>query len=151
MNIRAFDFSPLYRSTVGFDRLASTMNALSRAEAGATAYPPFNVEKTGNDAYRISLAVAGFGESDMDIETKEGRLTIAARRAENESKGGDREFLYRGIAERSFEKRFELDANVKVVSAALDRGLLHIDLVREIPEALKPRKISIGGAEKISA
>ncbi len=150
MNMRTLDLSPLYRASVGFDRLASTMNSLSRADAAATAYPPFNVEKTGDDAYRISLAVAGFGESDIDIETREGRLTISASRKDTAREKG-RDFLYRGIAERSFEKRFELDANVKVTSAALENGLLHVDLVREIPEALKPRKISINRVEEIAA
>ena len=149
MNMRAFDLSPLYRTTVGFDRLASTMNTLARADAAASTYPPFNVEKTGEDAYRISLAVAGFGESDIDVETREGRLTISAGRKDG-AKEDSRKFLYRGIAERSFEKRFELDANVKVVSATLENGLLHVELVREIPEALKPRKISVNRVETIA-
>ena len=149
MNMRAFDLSPLYRATVGFDRLASTMNALSRADAAATSYPPFNVEKTGEDAYRITLAVAGFSEDDLDIETREGQLTISASRQGAEKE--DREFLYRGIAERSFQKRFELDANVKVASASIENGLLHVDLVREIPDALKPRKIAIDRVESIAA
>ena len=149
MNMRAFDLSPLYRASVGFDRLATTMNALSRADAAASTYPPFNVEKMGEDAYRITLAVAGFSEDDIDIETREGQLTIAASRQGAEK--ADREFLYRGIAERSFQKRFELDANVKVVSANLENGLLHVDLVREIPDALKPRKVTIDRVEKISA
>ncbi len=149
MNMRAFDLSPLYRATVGFDRLASTMNAMSRADAAATSYPPFNVEKTGEDAYRITLAVAGFGEDDLDIETREGQLTISASREGAEK--ADREFLYRGIAERSFQKRFELDANVRVESATMENGLLHVDLVREIPDALKPRKIAIDRVESIAA
>lgn len=149
MNMRAFDLSPLYRASVGFDRLATTLNTMARTDAAATAYPPFNVEKTGDDAYRITLAVAGFSEDDVDIETREGQLSISASR-EGAAKEG-REFLYRGIAERSFQKRFELDANVKVVSAAMENGLLHVDLVREIPEALKPRKIAIDRVEKITA
>ena len=149
MNMRAFDLSPLYRASVGFDRLAATLNTTARTDAAATAYPPFNVEKTGEDAYRITLAVAGFSEDDIDIETRDGQLSISASR-EGAAKA-DREFLYRGIAERSFQKRFELDANVKVVSASMENGLLHVDLVREVPEALKPRKIAIGRVKEINA
>lgn len=116
---------------------------------GRPSYPPFNVEKTGEDDYRITLAAAGFSEDDIDIETREGQMTISASR-EGAAKE-DREFLYRGIAERTFQKRFELDANVKVVSASMENGLLHVDLVREVPEALKPRKIAIDRVEAIAA
>ena len=149
MNMRAFDLSPLYRASVGFDRLASTLNTMSRGETAAPSYPPFNVEKTGEDAYRITVAAAGFSEDNIDIETREGQMTISASR-ESAAKE-DREFLYRGIAERSFQKRFELDANVKVVCASMENGLLHVDLVREVPEALKPRKIAIDRVESIAA
>ena len=148
MNMRAFDLSPLYRASVGFDRLAGTLNALNRSDPAVAGYPPFNVEKTGEDSYRISLAVAGFGEDEIRVETREGQLTIAASR--EESAGREREFLYRGIAERAFEKRFELDANVRAVSATMENGLLHVDLVREIPEALKPRRIDISRVEKVA-
>lgn len=144
MNMRTFDFSPLYRSSVGFDRLAAAMDSLVRKDAATPSYPPYNIEKTGADSYRISLAVAGFGEKDISIETCNGRLTVSGSRADNAANGSDREVLYRGIAERAFERRFELDALVRVEGASMENGLLHIDLIREIPDELKPRKIEIG-------
>ena len=144
MNMRTFDISPLYRASVGFDRLANVMDALGRTESATPSYPPYNIEKTGEDAYRISLAVAGFGPGDIDLEIHNGRLTISGGRKAAAKKEG-RTFLYRGIAERAFERRFELDAHVKVAGAELENGLLHVDLVREVPEALKPRKIAIRG------
>ncbi|MEM1299655.1 MAG: Hsp20 family protein [Pseudomonadota bacterium] len=139
--MRTFDLSPLYRSTVGFDRMANLMDQLLAADTAQPSYPPYNIEKTGDDAYRISIAVAGFGEDDLNIEVKEGQLTVTAKKTPAE---GDKPvYLHRGIAERGFERRFQLADHVRVAGADLSTGLLHVDLVREIPEALKPRTIAI--------
>ena len=138
--MRTYDFSPLFRSTVGFDNMARMLDNLS-ADA-APAYPPYNIEKTGDDQYRITMAVAGFGENDLEIRTQDNQLVIAGRI----QKGDDTEhrtFLHRGIAERAFERQFSLAEHVKVVDASLENGLLHVDLVREVPEAMKPRTIEI--------
>ncbi len=137
-----FDLSPLYRSTVGFDRLFSIFDQLSGLENTGTSYPPYNIERTGENAYRITMAVAGFAEKDIAIEARESVLTVKGDRAEDAAKG--REVLYRGIAGRAFERRFQLADHVEVHGATLEHGLLHVDLVREVPEALKPRKIEIG-------
>ncbi|WP_186394666.1 Hsp20 family protein [Stappia sp. TSB10GB4] len=139
--MRHFDFSPLYRSTVGFDRLLSMLDSTSGQETPS--YPPYNIERTGENAYRITMAVAGFGEGDLTIEAKEHTLTIKGERAQEAEAG---EVLYRGIAARAFERRFQLADHVEVKGASLENGLLHIDLAREIPEAMKPRKIEIGKA-----
>ncbi len=142
--MRNFDLSPLYRSTVGFDRLFGMLDSAASLENSAPTYPPYNIERTGENAYRITLAVAGFGESDIDIGVKEGTLTVSgAKKEAGESEG--REVLYRGIAARSFERRFQLADHVEVKGATLENGLLHVDLVREIPEAMKPRTIAING------
>ena len=138
--MRHFDFSPLYRSTVGFDRLLSMLDSTSGQETPS--YPPYNIERTGENAYRITMAVAGFGEGDLTIEAKEHTLTIKGERAQETEAG---EVLYRGIAARAFERRFQLADHVEVKGASLENGLLHIDLAREIPEAMKPRKIEING------
>ncbi|MEZ5871078.1 MAG: Hsp20 family protein [Nitratireductor sp.] len=143
--MRALDFAPLYRSTVGFDRLFSMLDNLSEPQA-APAYPPYNIERTGENAYRISMAVAGFGEDELSIESRENTLTVKGDHAEQSSEDG-KEVLFRGIASRSFERRFQLADHVEVRSANLENGLLHIDLVRNIPEAMKPRKIEIAKAE----
>ena len=135
------DFSPLFRSTIGFDRLSSALEAAQRAESGG--YPPYNVEVSGENAYRITMAVAGFSETDLDIEAKENILTVSGNRKADEDK--ETRYLYRGIATRGFERRFQLADYVKVVDARMENGLLHIDLVREIPEAMKPRKIEVRG------
>jgi len=140
--MRHLDLSPLYRSTVGFDRVGSMIDQLLSGDAPAPSYPPYNIEKTGEDAYRISLAVAGFGEKDLNIEVKDQSLTVTAKKHESAEEKG-RSYLYRGIAERGFERRFQLADHMKVTGAALENGLLHIDLVREVPEALKPRTIAI--------
>lgn len=140
--MRTIDLTPLYRSSVGFDRMASLLDAMA-SEAGS-GYPPYNIEKTGENDYRITLAVAGFTDSDISIETKDGELVISG--GKGEPQGGDDskvQVLYRGIAERSFQRRFKLADHVKATSAALENGLLHVDLVREVPEALKPRRIEI--------
>lgn len=138
--MRNFDFSPLYRSTVGFDRMANVLDQLMAGDTAAPSYPPYNIEKTGDDSYRISVAVAGFGEDDLNIEVKEGQLTVIAKKRDETDKPV---FLHRGIAERGFERRFQMADHVRVSGAELANGLLHIDLVREIPEALKPRSIAI--------
>ena len=140
--MRTFDLSPLYRSTVGFDRMATLMDQLLTADTSQPSYPPYNIEKTGDDAYRISIAVAGFGEADLNIEVKEGQLTVTANKTADE-KAEKPAYLHRGIAERGFERRFQLADHVRVSGADLVNGLLHVDLVREIPEALKPRTIAI--------
>jgi len=135
------DFSPLYRSTVGFDRMFSMLDSLTNGENGASSYPPYNIERTGEDAYRITMAVAGFSDSDLSIEAKENVLTVTGEKADDADR---KELLYRGIASRAFERRFQLADYVEVKGAHLENGLLHIDLKREIPEAMKPRKIAIG-------
>mgnify|MGYP000881343465 FL=1 len=134
------DFSPLYRSTVGFDRLFSLMDNLGAAEASQPSYPPYNIERTGDDAYRITMAVAGFGEGELSIEVKENALSVKGEKVQQEASG---EFLYRGIAARSFERRFQLADHMIVQGARLENGLLHIELVRELPETLKSRRIPI--------
>lgn len=148
--MRTFDLTPLYRSTVGFDRMASLIDRALSADNAAQSYPPYNIEKTGEDAYRITLATAGFSQDDLTIESKEGQLVVSGAKTETRTEDSDdTRILHRGIAERSFERRFQLADHVKVTSASLENGLLHIDLVREVPEALKPRKIEIAtGAPK---
>ncbi|MEC9344344.1 MAG: Hsp20 family protein [Pseudomonadota bacterium] len=142
--MRAIDFAPLYRSTVGFDRLFSMLDNMGQPESAST-YPPYNIERTGENAYRISMAVAGFGESELSIESHQNTLTVRGEKSESEEKD-DREVLFRGIAARSFERRFQHADHVEVRNANLENGLLHIELVRDIPEAMKPRKIEIGKA-----
>ncbi len=145
--MRTFDLSPLYRSTVGFDRLGSMLDQLMSGDAPAPSYPPYNIEKTGEDAYRISIAVAGFGEDDLNIEVKDQGLTVTAKKREV-AEDKQPHYLHRGIAERGFERRFQLADHMKVTGAGLENGLLHIDLVREVPEALKPRTIAITNGGK---
>ena len=141
--MRNVDLTPLYRSTVGFDRLASMLDQVMSHDVSAPTYPPYNIEKLGENEYRITLAVAGFGEDDLDIQVENGQLTVTASKREvpEEEKPV---YLHRGIAERGFERRFQLADHVQVTGATLENGLLHISLVREIPEQLKPRKIAIG-------
>lgn len=138
------DFSPLFRTAIGFDRLANTLEAAYRGEP--TAYPPYNIELMGEDRYRITMAVAGFSEADLDIQVKEGVLTVAGGRKEEDK--DSRKYLYRGIANRSFERRFQLADYVRVEGAELSNGLLHIELAREIPEAMRPRRIEIRGGDE---
>ncbi|WP_194721952.1 Hsp20 family protein [Noviherbaspirillum malthae] len=139
--MRTYDFTPLYRSAIGFDRLAQLFDEAARADAQPS-YPPYNIELVGEDKYRITMAVAGFERSELEIETERDQLKIVGRKQKDEAK---RTFLHRGIASRDFEHRFQLADHVKVVGAKLDNGLLNIELVRVIPESLKPRKIEIGG------
>lgn len=140
--MRGFDLSPLYRSTVGFDRLFGMLDQYASPENG---YPPYNIERTGEDAYRVTMAVAGFGESDLNIEVKQNTLTVKGEKSTEEK--SENEVLYRGIAGRTFERRFQLADHVEVKGASLENGLLHIDLVRVIPEAMKPRTIAIGNGK----
>jgi molecular chaperone IbpA len=146
--MRTFDLAPLYRSTVGFDRLFSMLDQVSGFDAGST-YPPYNIERTGENAYRITLAVAGFAENDISIEAKQNTLTIKGeKQAKTEEKKS--EVLYQGIAARTFERVFQLAEHVEVKGAGLENGLLHVDLVRQVPEAMKPRRIAIGnGSPKV--
>ena len=138
--MRHSDFLPLYRATVGFDKIADLMDRALSNDVGQPSYPPYNIEKTAADSYRISIAVAGFGEEDLTVEVKENALVISARKAD-EPEG--RSFLHRGIATRAFERRFTLADHVRVIGASHADGMLHIDLHREVPEALKPRRIDI--------
>ena len=139
--MRTFDLAPLYRSTVGFDRLFSMLDGFEAAPG----YPPYNIERTGENAYRITVAVAGFGENELSLEAKENTLTIKGEKQTKDENGG--EVLYQGIAARPFERVFQLADYVHVKGASLENGLLHVDLVREIPEAKKPRQIPIGAGQ----
>ncbi len=145
--MRTMDLSPLYRASVGFDRLVKTLDSASRVEESAFSYPPYNIEKVSEDAYRIVMAVAGFGEDELDITAKENSLVISGRKekAEDES---EVKYLHRGIANRAFERRFDLADHIKVTGAKLENGLLAVELVREIPEAMKPRTISITSGDQ---
>lgn len=144
--MRPFDFGPLYRSTVGFDRLFQLLDSVGGVESEASTYPPYNIERKADNQYRITMAVAGFSKDELDIEVKEQSLTV---KGEKKSDDKDRQFLHRGIATRAFERRFQLADHVEVTGADLQDGLLHIDLVRNVPERLKPRTVQIGtGAPK---
>lgn len=138
--MRNLDFAPLYRATVGFDRIADLMDRALTADVAQPTYPPYNIEKTAEDAYRISIAMAGFTPDDLTVEVRDGSLFVSARKATDES---ERKYLHRGIANRAFERRFALADHVRVTGAVHEHGMLHLDLVREMPEALKPRRIEI--------
>lgn len=138
--MRHFDLTPLYRSTIGFDRLGSQLDTLSAFEGDTPSYPPYNIERVAKDTYRISMAIAGFSEGDLDIEVKENTLSI---RGDKRSEQENAKFLHRGIASRGFERRFQLADFVVVKGASLENGLLHVELRRELPEAMKPRTIKI--------
>ena len=142
--MRNFDLAPLYRATVGFDQIADMFDRVLSGDVTHPSYPPYNIEKTADDAYRISIAVAGFAESDLGVEVKDGALIVSARKADDAE---SRTFLHRGIATRAFERRFQLADHVRVTGATHTDGMLHIDLVKEIPEALKPRRIEIARGE----
>lgn len=141
--MRSFDFAPLYRSSIGFDRVATLLDSISRAEPSQPSYPPYNIELTGEDKYRISMAVAGFSDAELAIEVKQNNLSVSGKKLDGKD---ERQFLHQGIAARNFERRFQLADYVKVVNASSENGLLHIDLVREIPEAMKPRTIAINAS-----
>ena len=143
--MRSFDFAPLYRSSVGFDQIANMMDRVLTNDGATPSYPPSNIEKLDNDAYRISIAVAGFSDSDLSVEVREKALIVSARKAdEDEAKT----YLHRGIATRAFERRFHLADHVQVIGAAHANGMLHIELERQVPEALKPRQITISSEVK---
>lgn len=143
--MRTYDFSPLYRSAVGFDRLVRQLESAARS-GSESGWPPYNIETTGEDAYRIEIAVAGFSADELNIEAKENLLTVTGKKAANDADASSRTFLHRGLAERDFERRFQLADYVVVKGAALANGLLTLDLKRELPEALKPRRIDIDAA-----
>lgn len=142
--MRSFDLSPLFRTSIGFDRLNQLLDA-AQAFDTAPGYPPYNIEKVDDDTYRITMAVAGFAEDDLDITVNDDVLTVAGRIADESDK--ERTFLHRGIATRAFERRYQLADHIKVTGARLDHGLLHLELAREVPEELKPRRIAIAGSE----
>lgn len=139
--MRNFDFAPLYRATVGYDRIADLMDRALTADVAQPAYPPYNIEKTAEDTYRISIAVAGFSPDELSVEVKEAALHVTARKAPETT---EKTYLHRGIATRAFDRRFALADHVRVRGATHENGMLHIDLIREMPEALKPRRIEIG-------
>jgi molecular chaperone IbpA len=143
----SFDFSPLFRSTIGFDRLMRLADSATRVDTG-NSYPPYNIESTGENAYRLTMAVAGFSSDDLEIVVQENTLVIAGKAQKDVENA---KYLHRGIARRAFERRFQLADHLKVAGASLDNGLLHVDLVREVPETLKPRKVAIeaGPAPKV--
>ena len=147
--MRTFDFAPLYRASIGFDQIADMMDRVLTNDVAQPSYPPYNIEKTSDDTYRISLAVAGFSDNDLTVEVKENSLIVAARKGE----AGDAvTYLHRGIATRAFERKFQLADHVHVTGATHKDGMLHIDLKREVPEALKPRRIEIAsGATAIES
>ncbi len=146
--MRTFDFAPLHRATIGFDQIADLMDRVMTNDGPQQTYPPYNIEKTADDAYRISIAVAGFAEADLDVEVKENALIVSAGKADEAEQ---RSYLHRGIATRAFERRFHLADHVRVTGASHVDGMLHIDLQREIPEALKPRRIDIASTKVVEA
>jgi molecular chaperone IbpA len=146
--MRTFDLAPLYRATVGFDQIADLMDRVLTETASTNTYPPYNIEKTADDGWRISIAVAGFADADLSVEVRENALIVSARKSEDDT---DRKFLHRGIATRAFERRFHLADHVRVTGASHVDGMLHIDLVREVPEALKPRRIEIANGDMLEA
>jgi len=143
--MRTFDLSPLFRSTVGFDRMSQLLDSALRVDEAQLSYPPYNIEKTGEDSYRITMAVAGFGQDDVSIVSQENSVTISGK-AQEVPEGV--EYLHRGIARRAFQRRFELADHIKVKGAELVNGLLHLELMREVPEEQKPREIKISAAPK---
>lgn len=143
--MRTNDMTPLLRATVGFDRMMNMLDAATRVDEGALSYPPYNIEKLSEDEYRIAMAVAGFGEEELDITAKESSLVISGKK--EKANGEDARYLHRGIATRSFERRFDLADHIKVTGARLENGLLFVELVREVPEAMKPRSVKIEAGE----
>ena len=146
--MRTYDFSPLYRATIGFDRIADLMDRAHLADGAQPAYPPYNIEKTAENAYRISVAVAGFAADELTVEVKDGALTVSARKAGDDA---PKAYLHRGIATRAFDRRFALADHMRVSGAIHADGMLHIDLLREVPEALKPRRIEIAKGDTVEA
>lgn len=146
--MRSFDLTPLYRATVGFDQIADLMDRLLTNDVSEPSYPPYNIEKLGDDAWRISIAVAGFTDDELSVEVRENTLIVSAKKAKDDE---NRTYLHRGIATRAFERRFTLADHVRVTGASHVNGMLHIDLVREVPEALKPRRIEINSSDTVEA
>ncbi len=146
--MRSFDLTPLYRATVGFDQIADLMDRLLTNDVSEPSYPPYNIEKLGDDAWRISIAVAGFTDDELAVEVRENTLIVSAKKAKEDE---NRTYLHRGIATRAFERRFTLADHVRVTGATHVNGMLHIDLVREVPEALKPRRIEINSSDTVEA
>ncbi|PLW79017.1 Hsp20 family protein [Cohaesibacter celericrescens] len=144
--MRHMDFTPLYRSTIGFDKLFSMLDTVSAPDGGAPSYPPYNIERLAENSYRISMAVAGFTENELSIEVKENTLTVVGEKVEQET--DEKDYLHRGIASRAFERQFQLADYMHVDGASMEHGLLHINLIRELPEAKKPRQIAIKGPDK---
>ena len=145
--MRTFDLSPLFRASVGFDNLARVLDTATRLDSAHVSYPPYNIVKADEDAYRITFAVAGFGENDLDVNVENNTLTVTGKVAQDNDAAT---YLHRGIAGRSFERKFELANHIQVSGARIENGLLHIDLKRVVPEALKPRKIAIGGTPQVN-
>ncbi len=139
--MRRYDLTPLFRTTVGFDRWNDLFNAAFRADESVASYPPYNIEKVGDDSYRVTLAVAGFGADDLNVTARESLLVISGKLAETSGNGAD--YLYRGVAARAFDRRFSLADHVKIIGSSLANGLLEVDLTRELPEAMQPRTIAI--------
>lgn len=146
--MRNFDLAPLYRATVGFDQVADLMDRVLASDVSQPSYPPYNIEKLGDDAWRISIAVAGFAEAELGVEVRENALIVTAKKAPEDTK---RVYLHRGIAARAFERQFHLADHVRVTGATHSDGMLHIDLTREVPEALKPRRIAISNGPRDAA
>ncbi|MEM8774185.1 MAG: Hsp20 family protein [Pseudomonadota bacterium] len=144
--MRNFDLAPLYRASIGFDQIADMMDRVLSGDVNQPSYPPYNIEKTADDAYRISIAVAGFSDEELSVELREGSLIVSARKSED---AAERNYLHRGIATRAFERKFQLADHVRVTGASHVDGMLHIDLEREVPEALKPRQIEIASGKAI--
>jgi molecular chaperone IbpA len=149
MVMDGFDFSPLFRSTIGFDRMLRLLDTASRVDSASLGYPPYNIEKTGDDAYRLTMAVAGFSPTELDVTVHENTLVVTGKAQAEEGKKNGNGYLHRGIARRAFERRFNLADHMKVTGANIDNGMLHVDLVHEVPETAKPRKIAIGSSEPV--
>lgn len=148
--MRTYDLTPLFRSTIGFDNLSRLIDSAMKVDEAVPAYPPYNIEKLDDDAYRITMAVAGFSENELNLVTQDNVLLVTGKQTSEEQQSG-RVYLHRGIAARSFERRFQLADHVKVTSASLKDGLLHVELKREVPEAKKPRAIKIESGDAVNA
>lgn len=144
--MRTFDFTPLYRSAIGFDHLSQLMDSIVQREQSQPSYPPYNIERLDKDQYRITMAVAGFTEAELDIQSEQQKLTVKGQKSADDK---ERQYLHQGIAGRNFERVFQLAEHIRVDAASLENGLLHIDLKREVPEAMKPRQIQIAGADRL--
>lgn len=144
--MRTLDFAPLYRSAIGFDHLSQLMDSIVKREQGQPSYPPYNIERLDEDQYRITMAVAGFTQAELDIQSEQQKLTVKGKKSADDT---ERHYLHQGIAGRNFERVFQLAEHIRVEAASMENGLLHIDLKREVPEAMKPRQIEIAGADRL--